>query len=742
MVQSPLRLFATAMVLAGVALLPTTAPRQATAPLPTAAQPTAAPLPTAARPTAAPRPAGVALSFYDDTLAAGWEDWSWGGVTRDMAHPDPVYSGTAAIAVTFTAGWSGLQFGRGAPLDVSAYDVFSLRVHGGTGGGQQVEVHIDSGSGSVSQAITPTAGQWTLVEVPLAGLGQPRYVSTVSWFNATAGSQAAFYLDAIAWIDQEITPPPPVPGPLLEVDASLGRHPISPYLYGMSFAGEELAAELGLPLRRWGGNATTRYSWQNDTSNRGSDWYFENVPGSGSGQPDGSEADLFVEQDRRTGTATLLTLPLIGWTPKSHEWACGFSVAQYGPQQDVDPWRPDCGNGVHTDGTAISGNDPLDTSAPITPTYVAGWIAHLVGKYGDAAHGGVRFYNLDNEPMLWSYTHRDVHPDPTSYDELRDRSVAYAAAIKAADPTAQTAGPALWGWSAYFWSALDWETPGFPANAQDREAHGDSPFLDWYLQQMAAYEDAHGVRLLDYVDVHFYPQADGVFSDSPGDAATQALRLRSTRALWDPTYVDESWIAEPVNLLPRLRQWVDDNYPGTKTAIGEYNWGALGHINGALAQADVLGILGREGADMAVLWGPPEPDEPGAFAFRMYLNYDGAGSAFGETSVQAASTAADRLSIYAAERGRDGALTLLIVNKAGEGLTSTVTISGFVPAGLARIYRYSDQQLDAIVREPDQPVSAGGFTAVFPANSITLVVVPPAAGAVRWVYLPLVRVER
>ena len=26
------------------------------------------------------------------------------------------------------------------------------------------------------------------------------------------------------------------------------------------------------------------------------------------------------------------------------------------------------------------------------------------------------------------------------------------------------------------------------------------------------------------------------------DPATNALRLRSTRALWDPSYVDESWI--------------------------------------------------------------------------------------------------------------------------------------------------------------------------------------------------------
>jgi hypothetical protein len=68
--------------------------------------------------------------------------------------------------------------------------------------------------------------------------------------------------------------------------------------------------------------------------------------------------------------------------------------------------------------------------------------------------------NLDNEPMLWNETHRDVHPRPTSYDELRNRTYRYAAAIKAVDPGAKTLGPAEWGWNGYFYSALDWAVTG------------------------------------------------------------------------------------------------------------------------------------------------------------------------------------------------------------------------------------------------------------------------------------------
>ena len=45
--------------------------------------------------------------------------------------------------------------------------------------------------------------------------------------------------------------------------------------------------------------------------------------------------------------------------------------------------------------------------------------------------------------------------------------------------------------------------------------------------------------------------------------------------------------------------------PGTKLAITEYNWGGTESLNGALAEADVLGIFGREGVGLATMWDPP-----------------------------------------------------------------------------------------------------------------------------------------
>ncbi|WP_158842832.1 glycoside hydrolase family 44 protein [Saccharothrix deserti] len=504
-------------------------------------------------------------------------------------------------------------------------------------------------------------------------------------------------------------------GPGLTVDVGADRRPISEDVYGMNFASEELAADIGLPVHRWGGNATTRYNFRYDNSNRASDWYFENIDEPNpdpSTLPDGSTTDRAHEQNLRTGTKSLFAVPLLGWVSKGRGKVCGFSVAKYGPQERTDKWAPDCGNGVKPDGTKITGNDPRDTSVEAGAEYVTDWIDHLKGKYGAAADGGVRYYNLDNEPDLWHNTHRDVRPTGVGAVELRDRTYDIGAAVKAADPGAKTLGPVGWGYRSLRQSGL---------GAADRPNHGNVDFGEWYLAQMRAYEQQHGVRVLDYYDNHIYPQQ--AIKGDPNDPATQALRLRSTRQLWDPTYTDESWINDEIAYIPRMKDMVARNYPGTKVAITEYSWGAYDHLNGALTQADVLGIFGREGLDMAALWTAPSADQPVAHAFRMYRNYDGKGGRFGDVRVRAASTDQEKLAIYGAERTKDGATTLMVINKTTGDLTSPVAISGR-GAGTAQVYRYSGADLTGIVREADQPVSATGFSATLPAHSATLFVIP------------------
>lgn len=214
------------------------------------------------------------------------------------------------------------------------------------------------------------------------------------------------------------------------VDPTADRHAVSPLIYGVSFGSDAQAARLQWPLRRWGGNSTSRYSWQDDISNHASDWFFysiEEANANPAALPDGSAADHFVDVTRAAAGQPLVTLPMLGWAPIDRERRWGFSVAKYGAQQATEctatgnaSWcNADAGNGNRPNGTPITGNDPRDTSRAVDPTFDTAWMAHLAGRTGTAAQGGVRFFALDNEPMLWNSTQRDVHPLPTTYDEKK-----------------------------------------------------------------------------------------------------------------------------------------------------------------------------------------------------------------------------------------------------------------------------------------------------------------------------------
>ena len=64
------------------------------------------------------------------------------------------------------------------------------------------------------------------------------------------------------------------PAPTLAVDANANRHPISPYIYGVNeYSDTGLGSIMHIPMRRFGGDATTSYNWRLDVSNAAEDWY-------------------------------------------------------------------------------------------------------------------------------------------------------------------------------------------------------------------------------------------------------------------------------------------------------------------------------------------------------------------------------------------------------------------------------------------------------------------------------------
>lgn len=467
---------------------------------------------------------------------------------------------------------------------------------------------------------------------------------------------------------------PLLDGVLVRVDTLAAATPISPLIYGVAFADPAYAKELGATVNRWGGNSSSTFNWDNGHAwNAGRDWEFRNNNGGRSG----NAVDTFISQSLGVGAQPLITVPTLGWVAKNDD---NNTMAIGVPSNGGRPASPGS--------QSIAGYDPsanrARTSVPSLPTggrvtatgpdpsaqvvYEDAWVHYLASKFGTGP-SGVTYFEMDNEPDLWSYTHTDVHPVDTSYDEMVKEYTSYADAIKATDPSAKILGPVVSGWTSYQYSALDRGNDNFATHA-DRQAHGDVPFLEWWLGQIAQHDRSVGKRTLDYLDVHYYPQAPGVSAAHASDPATQARRIRSVRSLYDPTYGDESWIAQPVDLIPMLKAWIDKEYPGTGIAISEYNFGGEYDASGAVSLAEVLGIYGRYGVAMANYWAYPPPNTPGAAAFRLYRNYDGKGSTFGNLSVPVASGSRE-IAAFASRHSDTGEIDVVLTN---ESLTQTATV--------------------------------------------------------------------
>ncbi|HET9643397.1 MAG TPA: glycoside hydrolase family 44 protein [Burkholderiaceae bacterium] len=507
----------------------------------------------------------------------------------------------------------------------------------------------------------------------------------------------------------------------MSIDATASVHPISPLVYGVNSYNDVAAtlSAINSPINRFGGNASTQYNWKVNATNRGSDWFFESTD-EGSANPGQAVLDM-VNAGRQAGAQSMVTVPMLGWVAKQNgdrSKLSSFSLAKYGAQQASDSqWMADAGNGVRADGTNITGNDPNDADVPADASFHQGLVQLLGQNFGNAASGGVRYYIMDNEHSLWQSSHRNVHPQGAGMDEVYSKLVSTASMVKSIDPSAQIVGPEEWGWTGYLYSGKDQQA----GNANDKLAHGGMDYMPWLLKQMKAYETANGKRLLDVFSLHFYPQG-GENSDDTS-IATQQRRNRSTRALWDPSYVDETWINTPVQLIPRMKAWVQNYYPGTKIALTEYDWGAVSHISGAIAQADILGILGREGVDIATRWGSLPIGSPVFKAFQMYRNYDGVKSTFGETSVSAAVPNPDTLSAFAALRASDHALTVMVINK---DLSNTAPVSlklAHFGTGSGTVQRWQLTSANTIVQLGSVSYGRSAINDSVPPQSITLYVV-------------------
>ncbi|RYZ06101.1 MAG: hypothetical protein EOO73_16955 [Myxococcales bacterium] len=498
-------------------------------------------------------------------------------------------------------------------------------------------------------------------------------------------------------------------------------HAISPEIYGVALASEKGLLDSGATLNRWGGNAATRYNWQSGVTNTARDWFFQNVLATSPYGVEGEGApgqpgfvpfeEVLLRGTLAAGASTLTTIPTIGYVAKADDKSCGYPSSQYPEQLRFDMWRPQCGNGENAAGLILGSETTWqNTSVAVGPEYAAMHVTELIQKLGAEYAQRPRFYALDNEMMLWPHTHSDVHPSPVAYAEVLQKTLDYAPAIRAADPGATILGYGTW-------NVADTLEAGVDGEAQQYGA----ALLPWYLSELAKYEAAHGQRLVDCVDLHYYPQQD---------AAQAARRLEAPRSLWDPDYEEPDWLGglfedKSVHILPRVRQWIRENYPGTGICVSEYNFWP-GQPEAAILQADVLGIFGREGVRLAAWWQFPwntETDAPTPvyWAFRLYRNYDGAGGKFGDRALAAASKVPD-LAAYAAQRSEDGATTVVLVNRAAEERTATLELTG---SSATSAKAYSLQVGSTSLSELPPVAITGGALSVTVAGPGALLLVTP-----------------
>lgn len=494
------------------------------------------------------------------------------------------------------------------------------------------------------------------------------------------------------------------------VDSSQRARSISPYIYG-SNAPDWGGRSRHLTFTRLGGNRWTAYNWENNASNAGSDYMHQNDAFLGGGDTPGEAVRTRVAAAQQAGAACLVTVPMavyvaadkngggdVNQTPDYLNTRFERSLPRKGAPFAVPPDRAD-----HR-------------------VYQDEFVHWLRGAFPQAGQGSTPalFYSLDNEPDLWSATHARIHPQKVTYAELLQRSVEYAGAIKAADPAGRIFGPASYGWNGYvtLQNAPD-------ANGRD--------FLDFYLDGMRAAEARSGKRLLDVLDLHYYPEATGGgvrITEANTTPGVVEARLQATRSLWDPGYTEKSWITQyvtqgPLRLIPRMTEKIARHYPGTKLALTEYTFGAGGHISGGVAEADALGIFGRDGLWAAAWWEVPGGREFVDGALAMYRDYDGHGGSFGDTSVQAETNSIERATVYASVfQSTPDRMVLVAINKTDAPLRAEITINHSKPLGHADVY-----QLTAAASVPKQgeSLSLNGKSLPYtlPAMSVSTLVLRP-----------------
>jgi hypothetical protein len=510
---------------------------------------------------------------------------------------------------------------------------------------------------------------------------------------------------------------------VLKVNPSAKGAPISANIYGVNVnavgpACADTTARFG--LCRLGGSRFSTYNWENNASNAGNALCYQNDDALGSSSDPGLQATNLLAAAAGKA-ASLLTIPILSYV------AADKTAGTASPDCSGDV-RKSTPNSTGYLSTRFKQNRAVKGSAfTLTPDTSDAFVNQdeFVNFVRDKAGAGPVLFALDSEPGVWDAAHPEAYLTNPTYADVVARNIEYATMVRATWPEAEVLGYVGYGWNDF-------------VNLQDApDAAGKGEFIDFYLDSMQAADTSASKRLVDYLDIHWFPELyvdpnNSRISGSVATAEARRLRVQAPRSLWDSSYVEPGWIpfstlnGKAIELIPRMQSKFDDHYPGTSLSISEWNYGGESDISGAVAAADALGVFGREGVGIAAFRAFTATPSFVLGAFAIYRNFDGAGAHFGDTSVSATSSDVSRVSVYAStDTTAPGRIVIVIVNRAEEETVSSLRIQDATTFTSGQLYQLTSAAPLPSAKGSITASDGNTFDLTLPGYSVSVLVPAP-----------------
>lgn len=456
-----------------------------------------------------------------------------------------------------------------------------------------------------------------------------------------------------AWINAQV---------VVTIDVTKDSHVISPYIYGRNNSlqgnpGSNFTADwtrlkdAGVRFfREGGGNNSTKYNWRRKISSH-PDWY-NNVYAN-----DWSAAAQALLQNTKD-TQGMWSFQLIGKAAKTttanfNDWAYNQSQWWSGTNQNLaGGGNPNTSGGTKA---LTDGNPDLyleDWTADSTVLLLDNWFNNL-----SLDKTRLKYWNMDNEPEIWNGTHDDVMPTQLAAEDFMQRYFAVAKKARAKFPGIKLVGPV---------TANEWQWYNWPNGISS--GGKNYAWLEYFIKRIGEEQAASGVKLLDVLDVHFYPgstnssnivQYHRVFFD-PTYVFPEANGVKNVNGSWDNSQ-NKEYIFE------RCKTWLE-KYIGTNHGVTfgvtEAGISNVDANTSAVWYASTLGEFMKH-PEMEIF--SPWTWQAGMWeVLHLYSRYNK------KQFVQATSSDEESVSAYPTINEAGDSLTVLLVNRS---VTSSKTIA-------------------------------------------------------------------